>query len=623
MLHDDVTAVKLAEHGTLNAGLTENTSTQLRQRRTTESLLQDQRESHRLDLQDRRSECTLQDWLVVRANDDSTHIPNETDGTDAMETQLATIDYVLLALYLAGTLALGLMIGRKMKTGRDYFLGSRQLPWWAIGMSLVATDIGATDIIGVGGAAYSYGLAVGNFEWIGCVPAMIVAAFVFIPFFWRIGVYTIPEYLERRYNPAVRSALATCWLLFMACNLGVMLMASAKMMAALVGWDETVCILLTAAMVGIYTFAGGLAAVVYTDMIQCAVMVAGCLLVLVIGLIDVGGVNALMSELRRVEQNQRQEAEDSGAESQAIDSADDDQAESTASIDHTSLLLPVETKSPFPWTAILFGLAFILSPAYWIGNQAIVQRSLGAKSEYDAKAAYIWGALLKNVIPFVIAVPGLVALVKFPELADGDKAFPSLVSAMLPAGLRGIFLASFIAALMSSIDSYLNSASAIVTNDVYKRFVRPQATDQHLLWVGRSVTIFLVLWAILFSQYLMGIGEGLYTIFQTLMSFFQGPAFAVLMAGLLWRRATGVGAFIGFVSGVLFAITLFALSQETVYTALNLEPLFQIEEAFLYFSIWAFVVALIVTVAVSLITRPESEEKQAYVVYGGHGEIKR
>jgi SSS family solute:Na+ symporter len=249
------------------------------------------------------------------------------------------------------------------------------LPWWVIGMSLVATDIGGTDIIGVGGAAYTHGMAVANFEWIGCIPAMVVGAFVFIPFFYRAGVYTVPEFLERRYNAGVRAVMATCWLLFMACNLGIMLLASAKMMSAVFGWNETVCICVTAGLVGFYTCVGGLAAVVYTDMIQCSVMIAGCLLILVMGLVEIGGVGPLRQRLAEVE----------AASSEAAENV----ADREDPPEHTRLILPVDTESPFSWTGIYFGLALILSPAYWIGNQAIVQRSLGARSEFEAKASYI------------------------------------------------------------------------------------------------------------------------------------------------------------------------------------------------------------------------------------------
>src|SRR5688500_18664080 len=249
-----------------------------------------------------------------------------------MAGSLNWIDYAVLVVYLVGTMLIGFRLSRNITTGKDLFLAGRTLPWWAVGFSLVATDIGGTDIIGVGGAAYVHGLAVGNFEWIGCVPAMIVAAFVFIPLFWRAGVYTIPEFLERRFNASVRSALAVCWFVFMACNLGIMLFASARMLNVLFGWNPVFAILLTAALVGFYTFSGGLAAIVYTDVLQCIIMILGCLVVLVIGLVDVGGVAGLVEQIRAVEAARRPAGE----------------AASTV-LEHTRLILPVDTQSPFPW----------------------------------------------------------------------------------------------------------------------------------------------------------------------------------------------------------------------------------------------------------------------------------
>jgi SSS family solute:Na+ symporter len=533
-------------------------------------------------------------------------------------TNLLTLpDYIVVAIYLIGTIALGVAIGLKLETGTDFFLGGRRLPWWAIGMSLVATDIGGTDIIGVGGAAYSHGLAVANFEWIGCVPAMIVGAFIFIPFFYRAGVYTVPEFLERRYNAKVRSVLAVCWLLFMACNLGIMLLASAKMMSAVFGWNAEACILVTAVLVGGYTLIGGLAAVVYTDMIQCIVMIAGCLLILVLGLWEVGGIGELKARLAAAETQQTAQAEsqtdppDQAASTQPATTPD----QPAGSIERTSLILPVDTQSPFPWPGIYFGLALILSPAYWIGNQAIVQRSLGARSEFEAKASYIWGALLKNIIPVIVAVPGLIAVALLPDLKDGDAAIPNLVGVLLPAGLRGLFVAAFLAALMSSIDSYLNSAATIVANDIYKRFIDPNVTDERLLVTGRITTVALVIWAVVFAFLLTMMNEnsGIYAIFQTLMAFFQGPAFAILLIGILWRRATGQAAFVALLCGIVTSVSLYTLNQPAIYEALGWQPLFQIQEPFLYFSIWAFTVTACVLIIVSLFSRPEPEEKLQYV----------
>jgi SSS family solute:Na+ symporter len=501
--------------------------------------------------------------------------------------------------YLVGTIVLGLKLSKNISTGKDLFLAGRALPWWAVGFSLVATDIGGTDIIGVGGAAYVHGLAVGNFEWIGCVPAMIVAAFIFIPLFWRAGVYTIPEFLERRYNASVRSALAICWFVFMACNLGIMLFASARMLNVLFGWNPFFAILLTAILVGIYTYSGGLAAVVYTDVIQCIIMVGGCVLVLFLGLSDVGGISGLLEKISAIEETRRP----AGQAASGV-------------LEHAQLILPVDTASPFPWTGIFFGLGLILGPAYWIGNQAIVQRALGARSEFEAKASYVWGALLKNIIPVIVAVPGLIALAKYPELASGDDAVPTLVARMLPVGLKGLFLAAFMAALMSSVDSYLNSAATILTTDLYKRFLRPAATDEQLLRIGRIVTVILIVWAIFFAVLLGRLqSSGIYAIFQTLMAFFQGPAFAILLAGILWPRATGVGAMVGFVGGVCCTVTLFTLNHQAIYSRISWQPLFKISEPFLYFSIWGFLVALGLLFVVSLFTRPEPAERIAGLIY--------
>ena len=490
-------------------------------------------------------------------------------------------DYLVLGGYFLMMIGIGAYCATQINKQEDFFLGGRKLPWWAIGMSLVATDIGGPDIIGVGGAAYDHGMAVANFEWIGCVPAMIVGALVFIPFFWRMGVATIPEYLEKRFDVRVRTALSICWQIFMACNLGVMLLASARMMSELFGWGETTCILATAVLVGAYTIVGGLAAVVYTDMIQCTVMIAGCLGVLVLGLVELGGPTAFWEQL---EPSQK------------------------------ALVLPVDTDTPFPWTGILFGLAMILSPAYWIGNQAIVQRSLGAKSAFQAQAAYVWGAVLKSLIPVIIVGPGLVAVLLYPELDQADHAFPQLVAGLLPAGLRGIFLAAFLAALMSSVDSYLNSASTLVAHDIYRRFVAPEADAVAMLRVGRGVTAILVIWSIACAMVMARLDEGIYTIFQTLMSFFQGPALAVLLAGTLWKRATGTGALVGFLGGLVTTVGQFLLNNDAVCSWLGLRPLFQIDEPFLYYSIWGFLVAGGLLVTVSLLTRREPDEKTSLTV---------
>lgn len=521
---------------------------------------------------------------------------------------LSWFDYAIVGLYLVATMVIGMYVSAYIQTGREFFLAGRTLPWWAVGLSLVATDIGGTDLIGVGGAAYRYGVAVGNFEWIGCVPAMIVGAFIFIPHFWRCGITTIPEFLEKRFNVGIRTAVAGCWVAFMACNIGVMLLASAKLMLVLAGWPVLWTIGLVAAMVLFYTWSGGLAAVVYTDVLQGIVMVAGCAAVVGIGLYQCGGLQPLKEQVNRSLALQRANAGPTPIAPAA--------PVAPPRNEHFTLVLPVDTPSPYPWTGILFGLAFIISPSYWIGNQAIVQRALGARSAYEAKASYVWGALLKNIIPIVIVIPGLIALSRFPSLDDPDQALPKVIGSMMPSGMKGVFLAAFLAAMMSSVDSYLSSASTIVTNDFYLRFVRQNADERRMLQVGRLVTIVLMMWGVAFAIWFQSSDSGVYAVFQTLMSFFNGPALAVLLAGLLTKQATGRGALIGFCGGVATSVTLYLLNHPVVLKAFHWEPLFRIQDPFLYCSIWAFVMTVFLTALVSYGSAAEPPEKQRYALGG-------
>jgi solute:Na+ symporter, SSS family len=537
-----------------------------------------------------------------------------------MTNFLSATDYLVVVAYLSATMVIGFWVGSYVKSGSDFFLAGRSLPWWAVGISLVATDIGGTDLVGVGGDAYRYGLVMGNFEWIGCIPAMLVAAFVFIPHLWRCGVTTIPEYLERRFSIQVRSTVAACWLLLMACNLGVMLLAAAKFMHTLAGWNVSVSILVTAVLVGAYTWSGGLRAVVYTDVLQGIVMIGGCLLVLLIGIGEMGGflpfADKVHDAVHARRERQKQQSTDSP---NPLRMANDDSREATReATHHMSLVLPVDSPSPGPWPAILFGLALVVSPGYWIGNQSIVQRSLGAKSAYEAKAAYVFGAMLKNFMPFLIAVPGLIALVKFPNLSheEADRALPLLVGHLLPEGIRGVFVAAFLAALMSSVDSYLNAATTIYTNDFYRRYYRPNADEGLMLEVGRWTTIGFVLWAIYFAFQLMAFEAGIYSIFQTLMSFIVGPTLAVLLAGMLSTSSTSEGALIGYLGGVGTSVSLFLLNQPSVAAWLGTPPLFRTSQAYLYYSIWAFLTTIVLTWVFSYFARPDSPEKLRYSIWG-------
>ncbi len=490
---------------------------------------------------------------------------------------LSGIDTVTVVLYLAGMLILGAFFRKYVHTSQDYFLAGRALPFWAIGMSLVVTDIGAVDFVGVAGQAYRFGIAVANFDWLGTIPGMLIAAFIFVPYYWRAGVYTIPEYLGRRYNIIVRSLEAGIWVLFIALDLGILFWASALLLNTLMGWPIFFSIIVTALVVGVYTISGGLSAVVMTDVIQLVVMYVGGFAVLALGLHQVGGWSGMVEKIHSL-----------GA----------------AYEHHFHMFLPTDTDTPYPWTGILFGLTFVLANAYWIGNQTIVQRTLGAKDEWHAKASMIWGSLLKLFIPMLVVTPGLIALALFPEIGDGDKAFPVLIHHLLPPGLTGLVFAGFLAALMSSVDSALNSAATLWTRDVYQRFIYRKGSDRHYLFAGRVATFVLLIIGIVTAP-LNQRFPGMYVYVQTLLSFIQGPTLAILLLGMFWKRTTAAAGVSGLLVGVATSGVLYAFKSS----------LFTISDPFLYISWWSFVVSLIVTVGVTFFTKPHPEERLRGLVY--------
>ncbi|MEN8249040.1 MAG: sodium/solute symporter [Bacteroidota bacterium] len=490
---------------------------------------------------------------------------------------LTSIDYFIVIAYILGILMLGYYFKRFVATSEDYFLGGKSLPFWAIGMSIVVSDIGALDFVGVSGQAYRYGVSVGNFDWIGSVPALLLAAFVFIPYFWRGGMYTIPEYLGRRYNSTVRTLASLTWIIFFALDLGILFWASAVLLNVLMGWPIWISILVTASVVGLYTYFGGITAVVMTDVVQLIIMFIGGFALVFLGLHAVGGWDALVTKVTAM-----------GPEYEK----------------HFELIQSTNTNTPFPWTGILFGLTFVMSTAYFIGNQSIVQRTLTAKNEWHAKASMIFAAGLKMLIPVLVLFPGLMAIVLHPGLEDGDKALPMMIKSVLPPGLIGLMFSAFFAGLMSSVDSLLNSTATLFTKDIYEPYINNDADDKHYLKVGKITTLVLLLLGVLTSP-VSSYFPGIYVAIQSILSYFQGPLFAILLVGIFWRRTTAMGGLAGMVIGMAFA----------AYLNIFSEQYFTIEDPFLYISWWSFVLGFVITVGVSLFTKPHDSDRLKGLIY--------
>lgn len=522
---------------------------------------------------------------------------------------LGGYDLFVVLVYMVGVVVMGTYFSKYVDDSSDYFLAGRMLPWWAIGMSLVSTDISSLDFISVAGQGYKFGIVVANFDWIGCLPPVILAAFIFAPYYWRAGIYTIPEYLGRRYNQWVRLLHAVLWGLFLVINLAIMFWATGLMFNELIpipddflggsikavfgslpwhwgpNWQIMFWILLIGVGTAIYTMSGGLSAVVMTDVVQLVIMFVGCGAVIVAGLIELGGIDGFVG---------------------AINNLGPEYA------NHFDLLLPADSTTPYPWTGILFGLAFVLAPAYWLGNQVIIQRTLGANSEWDAKAGTLWCGFLHALIPLCITLPGLIGLALYHGQIDNpDRIYPYLLRGLLPKGMMGLVFAAFLAAMMSTVSAILNSAATIWTKDIWQAYIAKNASDKQLLTLGLVLTFMFVIFGMAFAPVVKEF-QSIYQAIQNFLTFIQGPSLALLLLGMFWKRTTGWGGLAGLVGGLCLSIFMFLGQRFTLGTEIQL---FTQEDPFLFIAWWSFVGSCAITVVVSLLTPRHPDAQLAGLTY--------
>src|SRR3989475_7406638 len=388
---------------------------------------------------------------------------------------LAGIDIAIIVAYFLLIFCIGFYFARRGRTSTDYFLASRNVGWFAIGASLFVSNISTEHFIGLSGSGASTGLAVGHFEWWACL-ILLVLGWVFVPFYLRSNVFTMPEFLERRFSRSCAVYLASISILaYVFTKISVHLYAAAVVLERVVGWSPMTAAIILVIATGIYTIAGGLAAVIYTDLVQTLILIAGAVILTTIGLHRVGGFAGLRAGV-------------------------------PASYFH---MIKPATDSEFPWTGIFFG-APILGIWYWCTDQVIVQRVLSAKDEGHAKAATIFAGFLKILPVFMLVLPGLIAVALYHDLfkfgpggqvLNGDIAYPSLIINLLPTGLVGLMIAALLAALMGAMSSVFNSASTLVTLDFYKK-IKPDATELQLVSFGRVMTGFMVILALAWRSFI-------------------------------------------------------------------------------------------------------------------------
>ena len=489
---------------------------------------------------------------------------------------LTTADFVIIGVYFVVIFGIGMYFARKERTSADYFLASRNVGWFAIGASLFVSNISTEHFIGLAGSGASTGLAVGHFEWLACLIVLILG-WVFVPFYLRSNVFTMPEFLERRFNRSCAVYLASISIIaYVFTKISVHLYAAAVVLERVVGWSPMKAAIILVILTGIYTVAGGLAAVIYTDLVQTLIFITGAVILTVIGLEKVGG----MAGLRAI-----------------VPSS------------YFHMIKPVSDPE-FPWTGIFFG-APILGIWYWCTDQVIVQRVLSARDEGNAKAATIFAGFLKILPVFILVLPGLIALALFRDLfrfgpggevLNGDIAFPTLVINLLPAGLVGVMVAALLAALMGAMSSVFNSASTLVTLDFYRK-IRPEASERQLVGIGRMATAAMVGLGILWVPFIHLISAQLYIYLQSVQAYISPPIAACFIFGILWPRLNGSGAISSLLTGFGLGAVRFVfeiLDKSRHFSSPALRALLDIN--FLHYAIIMFIVCAAVLILVSLKT---------------------
>ncbi|MBN2031486.1 sodium:solute symporter [bacterium] len=472
------------------------------------------------------------------------------------------------------------VIKQKQQTSADYFLASRHIGWFVIGASIFASNIGSEHVVGLAGTAAKTGFVMGHYELHSWIVLML--GWVFVPFYMRSSVFTMPEFLEKRYSSTARWFLSLISLVgYVLTKVSVTVYAGAVVFQTLMGVEFWTGALIIVILTGIYTTLGGLRAVVYTDTLQCIVLVIGAITMAIIGLVKIGGWNELVSILGH---------------------------------QHFNMFRPASDPE-FPWVGMVFAPP-IAGIWYWCTDQYIVQRTLAAKNEANARRGTIFAAYLKLLPLFIFFIPGLIAFALAQsgklELASADQAFPTLVKTILPVGLRGLIAGGLLAALMSSLSSVFNSCSTLFTMDIYKK-LKPDSSERTLVLVGRIATVVVVASGILWIPLMKYISSELYTYLQSVQSYIAPPIAAAFLLGIFWKRINAKGAvtalIFGFTAGMLRLVL--ELNKESLsgflYTIANLN--------FLYFSISSFLCCIAVMVIVSHLTPKQDEQKIQGLTY--------
>ena len=523
------------------------------------------------------------------------------------------LDWIVIALFFVALVGIiWWVVRQKQNNAADYFLGGKDATWIAIGASIFASNIGSEHLIGLAGSGAASGMAMAHWEIQGWM--ILILGWVFVPFYSRSMVYTMPEFLERRYNSASRTILSLISLIsYVLTKVAVTVFAGGLVFQQVFGidtlwgidffWIAAIGLVLITAL---YTIFGGMKSVLYTSVLQTPILLLGSLIILVLGLKELGGWDQMMSICSQVKVNEYG--------------------------DTMTNLIRDNRDAQFPWLGALIGSA-VIGFWYWCTDQFIVQRVLSGKNERESRRGTIFGAYLKLLPVFLFLIPGMIAFALhqqsgsfLPLLANGnlntDAAFPTLVAKLLPAGVKGLIVCGILAALMSSLASLFNSSAALFTIDFYQRY-RPNTDPKKLVRIGQAATVVIVALGILWIPIMRSIGDVLYLYLQDVQSVLAPGIAAAFLMGICWKRTSAQGGMWALISGLV--IGLCRLGAKIYYSNAGVVPGGDTSNWFqylfydcnwLFFCGWMLVFCLVVAIVVSLFTQKPDEAKIQGLVFG-------
>ena len=526
---------------------------------------------------------------------------------------MAFLDWIVIGVFCFALIGIVLwVVSQKNNNSADYFLGGKDATWIAIGASIFASNIGSEHLIGLAGAGASSGMAMAHWEIQGWM--ILILGWVFVPFYTRSMVYTMPEFLEKRYNKESRTILSVISLIsYVLTKVAVTVYAGGLVFQQVFGIKELwgidffwIAAIGLVVITALYTIFGGMKSVLYTSVLQTPILLLGSLIILVLGLKELGGWDEMMSICGAVTVND---------------------------YSNTMTELIRNNNDPnFPWLGALVGSA-IIGFWYWCTDQFIVQRVLSGKDEKEARRGTIFGAYLKLLPVFLFLIPGMIAFALhqkyvgagaegFLPLLNGnpnaDAAFPTLVAKLLPAGVKGLVVCGILAALMSSLASLFNSSAMLFTIDFYKRF-KPETPEKTLVVIGQIATVVIVILGILWIPIMRSVGDVLYTYLQDVQSVLAPGIAAAFLLGITWKRTSAKGGMWGLIAGMVIGLT--RLGAKVYYSNVEgaADSMFKYlfyDLNWLFFCGWMFLFCIVVVIIVSMFTEAPSEDKIKGLVFG-------